>query len=182
MTDLKSKLEALNLSSEVAKEAIADDILTCIDASGFTIVEEDTTRPWGAFFRLDNKNSDEFVGTFFSDMNVGDARLGKADIELSPKILLVSPAERLSWQYHNRRAELWKFINTGGYHRSLTDEQGDLVRSNPGDIVQFKTSERHRLVGDTAHYTLVAEIWQHTDTEKASDEADIIRVQDDYKR
>ncbi|TAL15318.1 phosphoheptose isomerase [Patescibacteria group bacterium] len=182
MTDLKNKLEALDLSPDRTKEDVGNDIRMRIKEVGFTVVEEDTSRPWGAFFRLDNKNAERFVEDFFTDLSLEQARLGNRDAELSPKILLVSPGQRLSWQYHHHRAELWKFISTGGYHRSLTDEQGDLINSGPGDIVQFQTAERHRLVGAPNHYTLVAEIWQHTDAQQMSDEADIVRLQDDYKR
>ena len=40
--------------------------------------------------------------------------------------------------------------------------------------------ERHRLIG-LEDYGIVAEIWQHTDSVH-SDEEDIVRVQDDFKR
>ncbi|MDB5167013.1 MAG: hypothetical protein JWN26_158 [Candidatus Saccharibacteria bacterium] len=182
MADLKSKLETLNFASYRTKEEVVKDIRECINNAGFNLVEEDTSRPWGAFFRLNNNNADEFVEDFFTDLSLEQARLGNSSAELSPKILLVSPGQRLSWQYHRRRAELWKFINSGGYHRSLTDTPGELLHSNSGDIVQFQTSERHRLVGDPDHYTIVAEIWQHTDSQQTSDEADIVRLRDDYKR
>ena len=57
-----------------------------------------------------------------------------------------------------------------------------LQLAEAGEVVQFAKSERHRLVGAMGHYTLVAEIWQHTNPEQLSDEADITRLQDDYKR
>jgi hypothetical protein len=41
--------------------------------------------------------------------------------------------------------------------------------------------ERHRLIG-LENWGVVAEFWQHTDPEHPSDEDDIVRVQDDYKR
>ena len=39
----------------------------------------------------------------------------------------------------------------------------------------------HRLVG-LSNWGIIAEIWQHTDPEKPSDEEDIVRVQDDFGR
>lgn len=62
------------------------------------------------------------------------------------------------------------------------DEQGGIHQSVAGEIVQFEQSERHRLVGAVGHYTLVAEIWQHTDHNNLSDEDDIVRLADDYKQ
>jgi mannose-6-phosphate isomerase len=182
MTDLINKLQALELTSNELKEDVVKGVRSSIEKAGFTIVEEDTGRPWGAFFRLENKDANVFVGDFFTDLSLEEARLGNPDAELSPKILLVSPGQRLSWQYHNRRAERWKFINDGGYHRSLGDDQGSLVNAQAGDVVQFDKAERHRLVASENHYTVVAEIWQHTNPDEVSNEDDIIRLQDDYHR
>lgn len=41
--------------------------------------------------------------------------------------------------------------------------------------------ERHRLIGLDS-WGIVAGIWQHTDPENASDEDDIVRLQDDFGR
>jgi len=101
---------------------------------------------------------------------------------LSPKILLVSPDQRLSWQYHNRRSERWDFLTKGLYSRSMTDEEGKAILAYTGDMVQFATRERHRLIGNNDTYVIVAEIWQHTNPEHISDEDDIVRLQDDYNR
>ena len=64
----------------------------------------------------------------------------------------------------------------------MTDEQGELVMARAGDVVQFETGERHRLVGALGYYTLVAEIWQHTNSGQLSNEDDVVRLADDYKR
>jgi hypothetical protein len=50
-----------------------------------------------------------------------------------------------------------------------------------GDQLILKQGERHRLIG-LENYSVVAEIWQHTDVNDPSDEDDIIRVQDDFGR
>ena len=119
------------------------------------------------------------IAAFFSHLSLEDF----AGYEkLSPKILVVAPGQRLSWQYHHRRAELWKLIGgVAGVVISDTDEQTDLQNLEIGDIVNLKCGERHRLVGTEA-YGVVAEIWQHTDTSNPSDEDDIVRVQDDFGR
>jgi hypothetical protein len=52
---------------------------------------------------------------------------------------------------------------------------------NEGDQIILQQGERHRLIG-LDDYSIVAEIWQHTDNNNLSDEEDIIRVQDDFGR
>ena len=116
-------------------------------------------------------------------INPIDARLGNAAAELSPKFLLVAPEQRLSWQVHERRAERWVFLNDGGYYRSLDPENpGELIKAHAGSEVQFAAGECHRLVGGKDGFTLVAEIWQHTDPSNPSNEDDIVRLADDYSR
>lgn len=47
--------------------------------------------------------------------------------KLSPKILIVKPNARLSWQYHNRRAEIWQvYKGTTGIIRSDTDVENEM--------------------------------------------------------
>ncbi len=159
------------------------DIIAFSKQAGYTIADVDDTKPWGGFVRFDYKDGDRFVGEFFPDVDPAEARLGNPDAELSPKILLVAPEQRLSWQVHTRRAERWKFLNDGGYHKSTNpDNPGELIEAHVDDEVQFNAGECHRLVGANDDYTFVAEIWQHTDKSNPSDEADITRLQDDYKR
>ena len=64
--------------------------------------------------------------------------------------------------------------------RSDDDTEGELVKFNEGKQVRLAQGERHRLIG-LEDYGIVAEIWQHTDS-VPSDEEDIVRVQDDFKR
>jgi mannose-6-phosphate isomerase-like protein (cupin superfamily) len=102
--------------------------------------------------------------------------------KLSPKILVVSPGKRLSWQYHHRRAEIWRVISgQAGVKRSVNDEEGAIDVLNVGDTITLNQGERHRLIG-LDDYTVIAEIWQHTDANNPSDEDDIVRVQDDFGR
>lgn len=175
---------ALDLSADRNKEAVVADIIkTLHDDMEYDFFEINDTKPWGAYFRIVDEQADRFVEQFFPGLTPEEARMGRDGVELSPKWLLVSPGQRLSWQKHNRRAERWRCLaGEGGYHKSMTDEQGDVIPFRPGDIVQFEEGERHRLVGGKDGYLLVAEIWQHTNPENPSDEADIIRLADDYSR
>lgn len=161
------------------KKNAFEQIEDFITDQGFSVVAKDEERPWGGFFVLDESDAEMFIQTFFSHLSLEDF---KGYEKLSPKILVVAPEKRLSWQYHHRRAEIWKLIDgVAGVVISDTDEETALQHLAVGDIVNLKCGERHRLVG-TDGYGIVAEIWQHTDRENPSDEDDIVRVQDDFGR
>jgi mannose-6-phosphate isomerase-like protein (cupin superfamily) len=182
MHKLKPAIELMMLEKNTEKGLIVENMKGLIEAAGYEIVEQNNDKPWGAYFRLSNKQADMFVEEFFPGLTAMEARLGNAEAELSPKFLVVSPEQRLSWQYHHRRAERWAFLTNGAYSRSMTDEPGELNTVRPGHVVQFAQGERHRGVGLPDGYTIVAEIWQHTDSTNLSDEDDIVRLQDDYSR
>lgn len=182
MSELKRNMDALKIGKAESKGTLVKSIQSLIESAGFEIVELNQDKPWGAYFRLAGNQADAFIQDFFPGLSAVDARLGNDKAELSPKFLVVSPGQRLSWQYHNRRAERWAFLTEGAYNKSETDEQGEVIYANPGDVVQFSKGERHRLVGSPDSYTIVAEIWQHTDADDPSNEGDIIRLADDYTR
>ena len=145
---------------------------------GFKIVSKDLDRPWGAFFVIQEEQAQDFADYFFNGIDVNTLRV---EGKLSPKILIVNPGERLSWQYHHRRAEIWQvYKGEVGIIRSKVNAEGKLFRFREGEQVRLAQGERHRLVG-LEDYGIVSEIWQHTDS-IPSDEEDIVRVQDDYKR
>lgn len=170
-------------TKQISKKVATKRVRDMINEIDYTIVEMDEKKPWGAYYRLSNSEAERFVKEFFPGLSMKEAQLGNKEIELSPKFLLVSPGQRLSWQLHHRRAERWRFLNHGAYYKSLTDEQGKRHSAEPDTIVQFAQGERHRLCSfDDQNYTLVAEIWQHTEPAHLSDEADIVRLQDDYRR
>lgn len=179
--EFRQKLEILGNGIDKDKAEFVDGVVHGVERAGYSVVELNREKPWGGYIRIDNSEADRFVEEFFPDISSEDARLG-ADIELSPKILIVSPNQRLSWQYHDRRAERWVFLTQGSYNRSKTDEEGEPIVVEAGHVVQFETGERHRLNGIPGEYGLVAEIWQHTDPDNPSDEDDIVRLADDYNR
>mgnify|MGYP001102967568 CR=1 FL=1 len=155
------------------------EIKVHIEALGFTIESYDFDRPWGGFLVIDESQAQDFANQFFSGLDVNSLRIGG---KLSPKILIVEPDVRLSWQYHHRRAEIWRvYKGTAGIIRSATDAQGQVEVLNEGDQVRLQQGERHRLVG-LKERALIAEIWQHTDSDNPSDEEDIVRVSDDFGR
>jgi hypothetical protein len=183
MSDLFNKLSELNTDGSVDKKKLTQDICDSAVSSGYTITEVDTQRPWGAYIRFDDKDAGLLIEDFFSKLDSKDVLLDNNVAGLSPKLLIVSPEARLSWQYHLRRSELWSPINNANYHSSMDDNnQGELQAIDSGDILELSALERHRLVGAVGIYSVVAEIWQHRYLDNPSTEDDIVRVEDDYSR
>lgn len=149
-----------------------------IESNGLSIVAKDDARPWGGFFVIDEAQAARFIETFFPGEDAAELTARK----VSPKILVVAPGKRLSWQYHRRRAELWRVIEGPvKVTRNLEDNEVEPLDHAEGEVVRLAQGERHRLIGaDT--YGIVAEIWRHTDAEHPSDEDDIVRLQDDFGR
>ena len=150
-----------------------------IESLRFQVVSHDFERPWGGFLVIDESQAQEFSNKFFKALDVNTLKIGG---KLSPKILIVKPEARLSWQYHNRRAEIWQvYKGSAGIIRSDSDMENEMEICNEGDQIVLEQGKRHRLIG-LNDFCVVAEIWQHTEANHPSDEEDIIRVQDDFGR
>jgi len=169
----------LDFSENINKDIVFDTLNKYLADQNIKIDKKDDSRPWGGFFVIDESQSDHFISLYFPHLSRKDLTItGK----LSPKILIVGPQKRLSWQYHHRRAEIWKLIGgTAGVVISDTDIEKETKHLKIGDIIQLKQGERHRLIGLDG-WGIVAEIWRHTDAASPSDEDDIVRVQDDFGR
>jgi mannose-6-phosphate isomerase len=167
-------MEQANEKSELFRDTQKE-----LEKQGFAIDKQDQTRPWGGFFVINEDQAQQFADTYFDGISVEQLRISG---KLSPKILIVAPEKRLSWQYHHRRAEIWQVIQGPvGVVTSDTDEEGELQVLQPGALITLRQGERHRLVG-LKNWGVLAEIWQHTDAGQPSDEEDIVRVQDDFGR
>ena len=166
-------------TADTQKQALFQEIAEKLQQQGFAIERQDPTRPWGGFFVIQEDQAQEFANTYFNGLSVEGLRISG---KLSPKILLVAPHQRLSWQYHHRRAEIWQVVQGPvGVATSVTDEQGEVKTHQVGERIILRQGERHRLVG-LKDWGVLAEIWQHTDANNPSDEDDIVRVQDDFGR
>ena len=86
----------MNYFEEIEKE---------INSLGFEIVSRDFERPWGGFLVINEAQAQDFANKFFDGLNIDSLKIGG---KLSPKILIVNPNSKLSWQYHHRRAEIWR--------------------------------------------------------------------------
>ena len=161
------------------KEQLFHAIAGRLHSQGLRVDRQDASRPWGGFFVLDESQAQQFADLYFDGLEVDKLRISG---QLSPKVLLVAPHQRLSWQYHHRRAEIWQVVEGPvGVAISDTDEQTEVKSYQPGERIVLRQGERHRLVG-LAGWGVIAEIWQHTDANQPSDEDDIVRVQDDFGR
>ncbi|MDF2158292.1 phosphoheptose isomerase [Algoriphagus sp. CAU 1675] len=167
------------ISPASSKEEVFEQVEKYLRQEGLRISEKDSARPWGGFFVIDEKQIREFKNKFFQDVEMSEQQLSQ---KLSPKFLLVAPHQKLSWQYHFRRSELWKLISgDAGIVRSQDDNLGPLEFMKTGETVSLSKGERHRLVG-MENWGVVAEIWVHSDPQNPSDENDIVRLEDDYSR
>jgi len=162
----------------------SDTITTVIEkvkeqlSSGMRTSYVDAGRPWGGFLVINEEDIQFFIYQFFPQLNLEELGGGK----LSPKILIVAPGKQLSWQYHERREELWRVIGGQvGVVTSKSNDQGVKQVLQTGEIISLAEGERHRLVG-LQEWGIVAEIWKHTNSNAPSDEEDIIRLQDDFGR
>jgi mannose-6-phosphate isomerase len=169
----------INIPKGASVKEVFSIVEEFLNLKDFRIADKDTNRPWGGFLVIDESQSERFIQTFFPALKPDDF---KGFDKLSPKILLVAPGKRLSWQYHHRRAEIWRVIGgEAGVITSETDEQTPVKKLTLGESVNLDQGERHRLVG-LGQWGVLAEIWKHTDPDNPSDEDDIVRVEDDFGR
>lgn len=176
----ENKVATQSGDTRPTRDAMVQMYCNELTAQGFEIAEIDAARPWGAFLRVVNEQADRFIQVYFGEVEVPESvRHG----ERSPKILLVAPHKRLSWQYHERRAEYWRVVRgTVGVLVSATNVQPSKpVLLETGETIELARGMRHRLVG-TDRWGAVAEIWIHADPQNPSNEQDIFRLQDDYQR
>jgi mannose-6-phosphate isomerase len=167
------------LSLSGNKEFVFKTVEKFLADSDLKVVDQDFNRPWGGFFVLDENQAEKFGKLFFPDIQISSLKIAG---KLSPKILMVQPGKRLSWQYHHRRAEIWKLVSgVAGVVTSENDNEGPLQTLRVGEVIRLNQGRRHRLVG-LSGWGMIAEIWQHTDPDNPSDENDIVRVQDDFGR
>jgi mannose-6-phosphate isomerase len=170
----------LSFNSNISKQKVFTTVEKYLQQQHLNIAKQDTSRPWGGFFVIEETEAEKFINIFFPHLTKEDLSISG---KLSPKILIVQPNKRLSWQYHYRRAEIWKLIGgTANVATSDNDEETEITTLNIGDIIQLSQGKRHRLIGVEDKWGIVAEIWQHTNADNASDEDDIVRLQDDFGR
>lgn len=164
-----------------SKHKVFKSLFEYLNEINLEVKSSDRHRPWGGFLTFAEADAAQFLNHFYSqdELTIEDFPRQAA---LSPKLLVIEPGKRLSWQYHSRRAEVWKCIfGTFDAVVSDTDEEKDSRTLRKGDIIKLAQGQRHRIVGKDC-FAIIAEIWQHTDPNLLSNEDDIVRLQDDYGR
>ncbi len=169
----------IKIKNGASKDAAFSTVQKVLDTLNIPVESIDASRPWGGFFKIDEGATQRFIDAFFQDVSTSSVKISE---KLSPKILLVETGKRLSWQYHHRRAEIWKVV--GGDVSvvvSNDDHQQEPQIKTSGDVIILNKGQRHRLIGND-QWGIIAEIWQHSDEQNPSNEEDIVRVEDDFGR
>ena len=107
-------------------------------------------RPWGAFFVLSDEK---------------DFKIKKIE---------VNPSKRLSYQFHNKRSELWYILKGVGIV-TINDKKTEVKK---GSIVKIKKLEKHRIENNGSKILTFIEV----QTGSYFGEDDIVRIQDDFDR
>lgn len=180
----------MNESKPASKAEILGYVKDCYVFPDFNLVDVDEQKPWGAYYTVNPYQIGEFVSRFFPE-SFGENLLKQAEsgLLLYPKILAFEPGQQLSGQYHGWRAEHWAVLQ-GVLHMatSLSDSiETDLEKMrkiSPNDgVVSFGSGVSHIAgAGRNGGWCVVAEIWEHTDPSRPSDEGDIVRIYDKYGR
>lgn len=163
---------------ETQAQLMFDRIVAEAKGFGLEICDQDFGRPWGGFLRFTEGSLGAFLEAYWRGVDTGKQE-GRRD----PKVLLVAPAQRLSLQLHHRRSEIWRVLD--GPVLVIHGPDLEHLESHEllsGDVIRIPCGHMHRLASSSESWGRVAEIWVHEDPNKPSDEADIVRLQDDYAR
>ena len=90
------------------------------------------------------------------------------------KRIIVSPHQRLSYQYHFKREEIWTIVSG---EATITLEE-DVFLASPGDIIKIPKKSKHRIANHSDEDIILIEVQLGT----YFGEDDIVRLQDDYFR
>lgn len=113
-------------------------------------MSEHDIRPWGEYFVLDNENSHKV------------------------KKIVVEPGQRLSYQYHKFRSEVW-IITSGEALITIDDIEREY---KVGDVVIIPKGAKHRIQNKSQSKLVFIEVQLGT----YFGEDDIVRIEDDYQR
>jgi mannose-6-phosphate isomerase len=94
--------------------------------------------------------------------------------DVKVKRITVDPGQRLSYQYHEKRSEVWTVVS--GMLTIVLD--GDKLFRGKGQSVRIRQGDKHRAWNETDKPVVFIEV--QTGTYFGED--DIIRIEDDYKR
>jgi len=90
------------------------------------------------------------------------------------KKITVNPKQKLSYQLHKKRSELWTIVSGTG----LATFEGQFVELEKGKSVSIPKNTKHRIQNDGDEILVFIEV----QTGSYFGEDDIIRFEDDYGR
>jgi mannose-6-phosphate isomerase len=168
-------LKAINTSDKWSiLRAIKDELILPYK---LLMDDVDEQKPWGAYYRFTGTQKEKFLELFYKDTGVNPQG------DCSPKILVFEPGKKISLQYHDRRDEIWKVLyGTVEAYFGQGDAVGEYQTYQTDEIFTYDAKTRHKGGAANGGWAVVAEIWQHTDPNNLSDEADNVRLADDFGR
>ncbi len=96
------------------------------------------------------------------------------NMDCKVKRITVHPGQRLSYQYHNRRHEVWTIVS-GNATITLDD---NVAHHTYGETIQIPVGTKHRVENKSLDDLVFIEVqWGGY-----FGEDDIVRIEDDYKR
>lgn len=171
----------LILPKIVTKAEALEQVNRYIKLLGLEITSADNNRPWGGFYVISPDTHSKFLDIFFPLLK---DELAKSELPISAKVLVIEPKGMTSDQYHRRRKEVWRvwsgpvevYLNHADPRYITNMQLADNQR------MSIELEERHRIIGHSGYWGVLAETWIHTNPDHLSDEEDIVRVEDDYGR
>ena len=98
----------------------------------------------------------------------------KEESNFKLKMIEVNPGQRLSYQYHNKRSEVWTIVEGKG-EVTIDDKK---IFLEYGDSIKIDTKSKHRIFNSSDSILKFIEV----QTGSYFGEDDIVRIDDDYKR
>ena len=96
------------------------------------------------------------------------------DFKFKLKIIEVNPGHRLSYQFHNKRSEVWVVVN-GSCEVTI---DGEIKNLKYGDSISIYKKSKHRIYNNSKNILQFVEV----QTGSYFGEDDIVRIEDDYNR
>ena len=90
------------------------------------------------------------------------------------KRIIVKPGQRLSYQFHYKRSEVWVIVQG----TAIVTLDGEDIEYTNGQIVDIPVRTKHRVRNDSNEDLIFIE----TQTGTYFGEDDIVRIEDDYGR
>lgn len=111
---------------------------------------EKEERPWGRFFVIHDEPNYKL------------------------KRIEVDPGKRLSYQYHNRRSEVWTIVEG----EAIVTIEGKVKEYKKGDTILIPKRAKHRIGNEKQKKVIFIEVQLGS----YFGEDDIVRIDDDYNR